>query len=199
MSTCAYRVTTPPEIRDVEVVGNRVMIRQFPVAEVKTESGIIVQASTSKQLPWLGVVVAVGPGESAANLAREAIAAIQKEVKIADEVIIGEAKHGNLDVQKLAGGVENACREGLEAARELSKIAAFSAGFRTPMQVQVGDIVMFQGGIWANALGVQIGPDGKETEYLLVREDYIAGIRHKAGTPEALRKAAEVGVVLTEG
>lgn len=192
-----FRIKTPVEIPDVEVVGNRVMILQFPVKEVQTESGIIIKAETSKQLPWMGVVVAVGPGETAANLAREAIAAIQKEVKIADEVILGEAKHGTLDVQKLAGGVENAAREALEACREITRVVAYAAGFRMPMQVQVGDIVMFQGGIWANALGVAIGPDGKETEYLMVREDYIAGVRHKAGTPEAIRKAAEVGVTFT--
>jgi co-chaperonin GroES (HSP10) len=190
-----YRVVSPVEIPDIEVVGNRVMILQFPVEEVQTESGIIIKAETSKQLPWLGVVVAVGPGETAANLAREAIAAIQKEVKIADEVILTQAKHGTLDVQKLAGGVENAAREALEAAREITRVVAYAAGFRMPMQVQPGDIVMFQGGIWANALGVALGPDGHETEYLLVREDYIAGIRHKAGTPEAIRKAAKLGVV----
>ena len=64
----ALRIKTPVEIPEIEVVGNRVMILQFKPQE-RTASGLYIP-ETGKQVPWMGVVVATGPGETAANLAR---------------------------------------------------------------------------------------------------------------------------------
>lgn len=168
---------------DIEMIGNRILIKEFTGSEERSASGIIT--SLGDQVQWRGIVIAVGPGEYAADLAREAIASANKEIELTKKAI----EIGNAD--GLVKSITAQAKAVAEAAEECRKSELESRGLVIPMQCKVGDIVMYQSGIWANSMKVNLDGHG---EFLIIRENYVAMVRHKAGSPEAVRLAAEKGV-----
>ncbi len=167
---------------DIEMIGNRVLIKEKPAAQ-QTAGGLFLP--TGSGVPWFGVVVAVGGGETAANLAREVIASANKEIELSKQALeIG-------DQPGFVGAVTAQARNVADASEEIRKVERASVGLMVPMKCRVGDVVAYQSGIWANSMKVNLDGYG---EFLIIREDYVAMVRHKAGSPEAMELAAELGV-----
>ena len=167
----------------VDMVGNRLLIKEFQ-PEAKTSSGLYIP-DEAKNIPWKGVVVAAGDGETAANLAREVIASSNKEIELTRQALqIG-------DQQGFVNAATAQANAAADAAEECRKVELSSVGLVAKMKCQVGDVVMYQSGIWANSMKVSLDGYG---EFLIIREDYIALIRHKAGSSEALAEAALLGL-----